>query len=174
MAITITTPRSASVSLAAGDTLYITGQGVATFGPGPWGPQTATIDGAKTMGPYPEARTINLCASASDLSYWTDAPDAPGSEPVMRDRATNTLSPFAQEAVMGASASLTSGQWYSVPAFCQITLTGTGSYSYSTRNAAGTVTAGGSGTCPDTAPVYMGSDTQISVTFPATATAKVN
>lgn len=104
MATTITTPQSAPVLLAAGDTLYVTGQGIGTFGAGPQYGQVSGISGSKTFGPFPEARTINLCASATDLSYWTDSPDIPGQEPILRDRASGAITDTAGlAAVRGAS-----------------------------------------------------------------------
>lgn len=96
-----------------------------------------------------------------------------------RDAAgATTLDEASADAVNGPR-SLKSGVWTTVPAWCQVVLTGTGAYTYDTGVVAGdgsiTATLGeGSGNAPDVVPIYMGGATKLRFNFPQTAAAKVN
>lgn len=100
---TITKTASANITLTAGQWLVVSGDGTYTLGPGLYnGKIVGIVNGAK-IGPFPFDQTVVLCASVTDLVYYTQS--APiGTYQMSLDPASGLITDPAQRAAVGEVA----------------------------------------------------------------------
>lgn len=104
---TITKTASANITLTAGQWLVVSGDGTYTLGPGLYNGKIVGIVNRAKIGPFPFDQTVVLCASVTDLVYYTQS--APiGTYPMSLDPASGLITDPAQRAAVGEAASLTS------------------------------------------------------------------
>jgi len=100
---TITKPATANITLTAGQWLVVSGDGTYTLGPGLYnGKIVGVVNGAK-IGPFPFDQTVVLCASVTDLVYYTQS--APiGTYPMSVDPESGLITDPVQRAAVAEAA----------------------------------------------------------------------
>lgn len=104
MATTITKLSTSSITLTAGQWITVTGSGTYTIGVGLYNGRIVGIGGQAKIGPFTTDQIVSLCASGSDLVYFTQSPQS-GIIPILVDPSSGTITDSASRSAVAEAAS---------------------------------------------------------------------